>query len=982
MKLLTRTLITCLIGFWGLGLYTTRADARTTSQNINRIQGVSLKKYGKQEHLVLQGTQKPTYTTFALDDPLRLVVDLQHADLQALKGPFSYSQSLVQIINLRQYTSPNQSIGRLVILLQPDTRWSIQVREHTLVIVFQRNQSPEGQQTTTPANPTPSAAPTQPDSSTNSAPEDNKSENKSEDSSSTNTGESVQPTSPAPVRTESPSLPSRIHHVKLEGESSVVFRSGLQHSSSNESPAQTLLALSLRTRQLTLYTNGTIPQYELLHLRNPSRMVVDLYQIRGYSRTLRRQARQIRCKTSPFRRVRLGRHFNKLRLVFDLCQPHTQGIQFRTQAQARGLKIHLNSLQRSSQSRQEVHAQAPKLAAIQQHPKSTSAQEPTPYDTGSAQVTNVGYGETSNTSSLWVRIQGKTPQIRRQEMGLITMLDLWPARLSSQVKNTLDTSSFKGTIEQIDVFPRGDGVRITLRLKQATDFRMQHKGDLLRLSAEIPSQESQPTQTSRATTSSSKHLAASENYQISYHPRRVGQAGGAAGGFGGDNLSAGDLAILSRSNQRQRYRGRRISIFFHKVEIHNLLRLFAEISGLNIITSNKVQGSVTLRLRNVPWDQALHLVLRTLKLGMEREGNIIRIAPLSEMRQEEQERSRLQQIKLLAQAQKIRLIPVNYATAQDMATQVRTVLSPRGKVNVDNRTNVLIVKDYVPFLIRAEGLVRSLDTQTPQVLIETRIVEANINFDQQFGIQWGGHLLFSPLTGNGTGLQFPNPIGIRGSVPNTGGTNTGDFGTPNYIINFPATVASGRGTALSFLFGSLTGAASLNMRLSAAESTGHVKVISAPKIITLHKMAASIQQGLQIPFTSASAAGTNVQFITASLSLNVSPQVTTDGSIFLTMNITNNQPDFSRGGSAGPAISTKTAQTKMLIKDGETMVIGGVYSRRTGTSQSRIPFLSQIPILGLLFKNYTYNDDRAELLIFVTPRIINRAQTLGGRQGS
>jgi type IV pilus assembly protein PilQ len=180
----------------------------------------------------------------------------------------------------------------------------------------------------------------------------------------------------------------------------------------------------------------------------------------------------------------------------------------------------------------------------------------------------------------------------------------------------------------------------------------------------------------------------------------------------------------------------------------------------------------------------------------------------------------------------------------------------------------------------------------------------------------------------------------------------------------------------------LTGAFDLSLRLSAAESAGDVKIISAPKIVTLHNMSANIQQGLQIPFSTASAAGTNVQFVAATLSLQVTPQVTTDGSVFLTMNVTNNAPDFSRGGASGPAISTKTARTNMLIKDGETMVIGGIYSRRTGASENRVPFLGSIPILGALFKNYTYNDDRAELLIFVTPRIINRAKTLGGRQGS
>ncbi|MEM1008573.1 MAG: type IV pilus secretin PilQ, partial [Myxococcota bacterium] len=383
-----------------------------------------------------------------------------------------------------------------------------------------------------------------------------------------------------------------------------------------------------------------------------------------------------------------------------------------------------------------------------------------------------------------------------------------------------------------------------------------------------------------------------------------------------------------------------------------------------------------------PWDQALDIVLRSLRLGMEKEGNIIRIATLAELRQEEQQRQQLLQARLLAQPQKIRLIPVNYAVASQMAAQVRNVLSPRGTISVDARTNVLIVKDFVPFLLRAEGIVRRLDTQTPQVLIEARIVEANVNFSRQFGIQWGGSLLFSPALGNGTGLQFPNPIGIRGGIPDQASGADNSFGVPNYVVNFPAASGRGNGTALSFFFGSLGGAFDLNLRLSAAESQGEVKVISSPKIVTLHRMGANIQQGLQIPYTSASAAGTNVQFVQANLALDVTPQVTTDGSVFLDLNVSNNAPDTSRGAQGGQiAISTKTARTRMLIKDGATMVIGGIYSRRTGTAEERVPFLGSIPILGALFRSHLFQDDRAELLIFITPRIINRAKTLGGQRG-
>lgn len=708
--------------------------------------------------------------------------------------------------------------------------------------------------------------------------------------------------------------------------------------------ANTLLALRLRTHNLHVRTNGVIARYEVFKLENPARLVVDLHRVRrAHTRSIRRYTKQLQCGTHAFKSVRLGRHHNKVRIVLDACT-HTAIPAFRIHLSRHGMRI---VFARRNLQRREA---APQRAATHS-------------------IEDIGLGETQKHSSILLRIKGHRPVFTRTKQGKTVTLVFSNTQLARGLQQTLKTSDFQGAIQRIQSRVIGSNVHVSVSLKSDVRDHVIRQKEGIKWQFAMPSQ-------GRKTT------LAHSNYQIQYHPQQVGQA--AVGG-----LSSGDLALMRRRATRKRYTGRRISIFFRKVEIHNLLRLFAEISGLNIITSGKVRGRVTLKLRNVPWDQALDLVLKTLKLGMERSGNIVRIATLIEFREEEQQRRRLQQLKLLSQPQKIRLIPVNYAKAQTMQAKVKSVLSPRGKVTIDNRTNVLIVKDYVPFLLRAEGLVRSLDTQTPQVLIQARIVEANVNFSQEFGIQWGGHLLFSPLTGNSTGLQFPNPVGIRGGVPATAGggggagqQGTGEFGTPNYVINFPASTGVGQGTALSFLFGSLSGIGQLAMRLSAAESSGNVKIISSPKIITLHKMSASIQQGLQIPFSSASAAGTNVQFVTASLSLTVLPQVTADGSVFLSLNITNNAPDFSRGGVAGPAITTKTAQTNMLIKDGETMVIGGIYSRRTGESQARVPFLSKIPVLGLLFKNYKYNDDRAELLVFVTPRIVNRAKTLGGRQGS
>jgi len=327
----------------------------------------------------------------------------------------------------------------------------------------------------------------------------------------------------------------------------------------------------------------------------------------------------------------------------------------------------------------------------------------------------------------------------------------------------------------------------------------------------------------------------------------------------------------------------------------------------------------------------------------------------------------------------VRLIPVNYAVAQDISTKVKDLLSERGSMSVDQRTNVIIVKDTLDALARAEGLVRKLDTQTPQVLIESRIVEMNTNLTREIGVQWGGSLQFSPATGNATGLAFPNVVRANGSAIDDSTAAT--TGVP-WAVNLPAATGLGSGGGMSFLFGSAGGAAMLNLRLTAFETSGQLKTISAPKITTLDNTPAKIGQGYAIPFSQVSAAGVNTVFIEAKLELQVTPHVTADGSVLMTIHATNNQPDPSLTGANGqPSISKKEAQTQVLVKDGDTTVIGGIYTRQTAVDIAAVPVLSKIPVLGWLFRKKDDIDKRTELLVFITPRIVNRNQVVATGEG-
>jgi type IV pilus assembly protein PilQ len=433
----------------------------------------------------------------------------------------------------------------------------------------------------------------------------------------------------------------------------------------------------------------------------------------------------------------------------------------------------------------------------------------------------------------------------------------------------------------------------------------------------------------------------------------------------------------------KRYEGRRIDLDLKNADIHNVLRLLAEVGNVNVITADDVGGSITIKMKSVPWDQALDIILGAKGLGMVRKGNLIRVAPQSVLEKEREMAIARQKQQVELAPLETRLIPVSYATAGTLSARAKELLSPRGTAAVDARTNTLVVRDVSGNLDDVEELVRSLDSQTPQVLIEARIVEANTSFSHDVGIQWGGSVIASSATGNPTGLVFPSDVTVAGGATDgqtpTAGLSpfTARVPNPNFVVNFPAPAGTGQGGAIGLSLGSLAGNFNLAVRLSAFETTGHVRIISSPRILTLDNHAATISQGTSIPFSQVSAQGVQTAFQEAKLSLNVTPHVTSDGAVSMDVSISRDEPDFNQTSARGdPTIQKRSASTALLVQDGHTAVIGGIYTRNTGYGMQRVPFFGEIPIIGLLFRHSTNRDGRTEMLIFLTPRIVNRSEAL------
>ncbi|HKQ68609.1 MAG TPA: type IV pilus secretin PilQ [Polyangiaceae bacterium] len=433
-----------------------------------------------------------------------------------------------------------------------------------------------------------------------------------------------------------------------------------------------------------------------------------------------------------------------------------------------------------------------------------------------------------------------------------------------------------------------------------------------------------------------------------------------------------------------RFTGRRIDLDLKDADIHNVLRLLADVGRVNVITADNVAGAVTIRMRNVPWDQALEVVLQSKALGMVRQGNLLRVAPLAELEKEREMAIARRKQELELAPVETRLVPVSYATAAEIQSRAREMLSSRGHIAVDDRTNVLIVRDVAGNLNQVEELVRSLDTQTPQVLVEARIVEATSRYLRDVGIQWGGDATFSPATGNPTGLAFPSAVGVTGGATDaqtpTAGLSPFDrtVANPNFAVNLPAAVGTGSGGAIGLTLGSINNTVNLGVRLSAAESTGMLRIISSPRILTMDNKDARISQGTLIPFAQVSAQGVQTTFQEAKLQLLVRPHVTADGSVSMHVKVNRDEPDFNQTSPRGdPTILKREAETDLLIMDGHTAVIGGIYTRNTGRNVDQVPFFGDIPLLGLLFQRRRASDSRGELVIFLTPRIVNRAEALG-----
>jgi type IV pilus assembly protein PilQ len=409
-----------------------------------------------------------------------------------------------------------------------------------------------------------------------------------------------------------------------------------------------------------------------------------------------------------------------------------------------------------------------------------------------------------------------------------------------------------------------------------------------------------------------------------------------------------------------KYTGERITLDFQNADLQNVLRLIAEVSGLNIITAEGVGGKISMRMRDVPWDQALDIILKTKGLGQIREGNVVRIAPQSVLASEKLAAIKAKEAEIKVEDLVLEIVPISYSKAEDLVGQVSSFLSVRGSVTTDKRTNALIVKDIEENIAKIKELVVELDIPTPQVRIEARIVIVDEGYVKNLGIQWGG--------------TYDDGSTV---ISGLSGVQAGASGTFESLVNMPASNAQ---TVLGFSFGSVGNFTNLDMRLSALEQTNNGRIISSPSLLVIQNETANIEVNNPFPenrtSTEVSDDGatttTEVSFPDIWTKLKITPQVTSSDDIFMEVMVEKDskgqQAIFDDNTFTG--VNSHKLETKIILQNHGTAVIGGLFTENEKDGNSSVPFFSKIPVLGWLFKNTNTENSRAELLIFINASVV------------
>jgi len=905
---------------------TSKPEPSAPVAKVSTIQKITFVEEENYTKIQIEGSE-PIASPFykLLSDPLRIAIDVPDVDLRQIKSPLKIDNGTIGEILTTQYDDK----GRIEISLLQMTNYNISKEEKNLIIDVEKVKKSEQ---ATEAK-----------------------EVKKEEEALKETKVEV----PVVETKKEEPLPPPPPMKKAKKVVKVAFEEKKDFITFN------------------ILADGKIGNFDTFKLGSPPRLVLDVWGV-----DTRKSSFNV--KNPLIKAVRIGHYPDKLRLVFDSQKPQLPPYQVNRIDDK--LIVSLGNIPQPSEPQIFVQGKSAKESPAA--PPKAQAESPGKENT----LTGMDFKRMDDKSRVVLSLAEENPQFESSTPSKdVIAIEVKNASVPKNLLKGLDASAFKSVVNHVELknvkVGKTNDILILVKLGEEAPYETTKEGkkifiDIKEKPAKIETKaEAQPQEAKKEEVKKEEEVSKevkpapeSKKEEVKKEEKPVLESKKQetkAEEKPVPQTPAKKMEEVKKASEaeapQKAYTGTKLSLDFKDADIKNILRLIAEVSNLNIIVADEVTGKITMRLVDVPWDQALDIILQSKNLGKRQVGNVVRIAPVETLRKEDQAKLEEQRSKEKLEPLVHELIPVNYATAKEIMPQVKSILSERGDVKVDDRTNTLIIKDISRTLPGVKNLVKALDTRTPMVLIEARIVEANLTFQNELGVQWGFLLGGAKAKAGGGGVTTT-------STPST----TGVLGTAvNEVVNLAASPRTGLGAGGAGTAGLLSAVFSrgtiqeLDVTLSAHEFKGDVKIISSPKIATLDNKEASIEQGLRFPYLVLTTEGTvSTNFIDADLKLTVTPHVTNDGTIKLIIKVKKDAPSNAVVVQGTPSIDKKEAISEVLIRDGGVAAIAGLYTRDKEVQNEGVPLFNKIPLLGWLFKSQNNQDNKTDLLIFISPKIM------------
>lgn len=852
-------------------------------------------------------SSKVAYSTYKTGSPLRIVIDLSQTTPGTFTEPFIINKGNFKNLKVRRFDTDSGVITRILIEIESDANTSIMATperadEFTIVVALPTN-AKVNQAVTPPEEPKPALE--------------------------------ASATIEKPVVTE-----NGVTVVKLA-------------ETTNKKEKRILTAVETKSNILTLALEGGADGFSQMHLSNPERLVIDIpWAVSALS------SRFIAINNiDGISSVRIGTYLEKLRIVVDLQE---SGLSDATvTGSEKGIDVKVKATQKKTliNNRQAApyetvyqeqaplpEPRSPNSNETKQHYKIANSSDALEKITS---IEMIDFQVVEDISRISIKVNGDA-EIEQpiKSPGFVTMV-IKDVNLPKFLQRSIDTHSFNSPLLRITPVQTKNGGRTETKIRVAmrtpANYELHREADMIFLDFKHPENLNVEKQDNKAV---------EPQKQVSAKKKKKGSMPVTAQTTETPGL---EEMVEAPSSHTSAYKGKKVTLEFADADVRKIFHLLAEVSSKNFVLGDDVSGTISIKLVNVPWDQALNIIIDTKGFEKREDGNVIVIKGKGKFKSQADEDQDMK--KSLARSIDLssETFTVNYADISSIAGQFTVLKSERGVISQDNRTNKVIVKDIPAALADMRKLLKELDVPEKQVMIEARIVEATSTFTRSLGVNWGLHYRDGSASFAGINSLDTGFGGLASTAPPTTGL-TGDTG----------------GT-IGISFGALTSNLKLDLRLNAAASAGLIKIVSTPKVATLNNKTAKIIQGQQIAYlnSSSTTTGTTTQFVEAALALEVTPHINANGTISMKIDARNDSPGTAPAGSSGPAINKKQATTEMLLRDGETTVIGGIYVDNDSDQDDGVPFLMDIPLLGKLFKSNTKNKVKTELLIFITPRILN-----------